>query len=64
MTNDPNTDAEQSVDDDTVSDPARDDETGSDWSTEGGATDDGPATDTEGVLHGSGPQPPDDEDES
>lgn len=33
--------------DDVDSDPARDDETGSDWTTEGGATEDGPATDTD-----------------
>lgn len=31
---------------DVTSDPARDDTTGSDWSTEGGATADGPATNT------------------
>lgn len=30
---------------DTVSDPANDDEVGSDWSGEGGATPEGPATD-------------------
>ncbi|RNL80207.1 hypothetical protein [Nocardioides marmorisolisilvae] len=30
---------------DVTSDPARDDSTGSDWSTEGGATQEGPATD-------------------
>lgn len=32
---------------DVTSDPARDDRTGSDWSTEGGATQQGPATDTD-----------------
>jgi len=32
---------------DVTSDPARDDSTGSDWSTEGGATQEGPATDTD-----------------
>jgi hypothetical protein len=31
---------------DVQSDPARDDEDGSDWSTEGGATPEGPATAT------------------
>lgn len=30
---------------DDISDPAKDDETGSDWSDEGGATPQGPATD-------------------
>jgi len=30
---------------DVVSDPARNDQTGNDWSTEGGATPSGPATD-------------------
>ena len=33
--------------DDVQSDPARDDEDGSDWSTEGGATPEGPATATD-----------------
>ncbi|MGO4258201.1 hypothetical protein [Marmoricola sp. RAF53] len=32
---------------DTVSDPARSDEPGQDWSTEGGATPAGPATDVD-----------------
>ncbi|GAC1379896.1 MAG: hypothetical protein NVSMB48_04760 [Marmoricola sp.] len=32
------------VEDDHVSDPAHDDEEGNDWSAEGGATDEGPAT--------------------
>ncbi|MBK0418600.1 hypothetical protein JD276_06075 [Leucobacter sp. CSA1] len=32
------------VESDVVSDPARSDDVGSDWSTEGGATPDGPAT--------------------
>lgn len=32
---------------DTVSDPALDDDQGSDWSDEGGATPQGPATDTD-----------------
>jgi hypothetical protein len=31
---------------DVTSDPARDDEDGGDWTTEGGATEEGPATDT------------------
>ena len=33
--------------DDVTSDPAHDDDTGHDWSTEGGATEQGPATDTD-----------------
>jgi hypothetical protein len=33
-------------DDDVETDPAKDTETGSDWSDEGGATPDGPSTDT------------------
>lgn len=32
---------------DVTSDPARDDETGGDWTTEGGATEQGPATDAD-----------------
>jgi len=34
------------VDPDVTTDPARDDEVGVDWTTEGGATPSGPATDT------------------
>ena len=34
-------------DGDVTSDPARDDTEGNDWSTEGGATESGPATDTD-----------------
>lgn len=34
----------EGADPDAVSDPARDDETGGDWTTEGGATQQGPAT--------------------
>lgn len=33
------------VEDDVISDPGKDDDTGSDWSDEGGATEQGPATD-------------------
>ena len=47
MTTDPNTDPDETAEDDSVSDPAHDDGSGSDWTTEGGATVDGPATDTE-----------------
>ena len=32
--------------DDVVSDPARADDVGTDWSSEGGATEEGPATNT------------------
>lgn len=32
---------------DAISDPARDDQTGSDWATEGGATPAGPATEVD-----------------
>ena len=39
--------SEQPNEPDTVSDPARDDETGADWTTEGGATEQGPATSTD-----------------
>lgn len=35
---------EPRVEDDNVSDPAHDDEEGQDWSGEGGATEEGPAT--------------------
>ncbi len=35
------------VDDDVESDPAKDADTGSEWADEGGAIDDGPATDPE-----------------
>ena len=35
------------ADDDVESDPAKDAETGSEWADEGGAIDDGPATDPE-----------------
>ena len=52
MTEQSNPDVERGTDPDgaepdTVSDPARDDETGGDWSTEGGATEQGPATSTD-----------------
>lgn len=40
------------ADGDVESDPAKDDETGSDWTDEGGATDDGPATDTDAAGSG------------
>ncbi|XVX20827.1 hypothetical protein ACQP1U_02800 [Actinomycetota bacterium] len=33
------------IEPDTISDPAKDDQTGGDWSDEGGATPEGPATD-------------------
>lgn len=38
---------EPEVKDDVESDPAKDAETGSEWADEGGAIDDGPATDPE-----------------
>ena len=41
-----NSEARPPTDDDTESDPALDDTTGSDWEDEGGATPAGPATDT------------------
>lgn len=40
------------ADGDVESDPAQDDETGSDWTDEGGATGDGPATDTDAGRSG------------
>lgn len=64
MPSDSKTGPDESVEDDVVSDPARDDRPGSDWSTEGGATDNGPATDTGDALHGSDPEPPNDGDGS
>jgi len=36
---------------DTTSDPARNDDEGSDWADEGGATPEGPATDVRGKGH-------------
>lgn len=41
----PMSEQDPQVQPDTVSDPANDDEVGSDWSGEGGATPEGPATD-------------------
>jgi hypothetical protein len=41
-------------DHDVQSDPAHDDETGGDWTSEGGATDDGPATDQDTEPPGNG----------
>ncbi|MFL6060049.1 MAG: hypothetical protein ACJ72E_02365 [Marmoricola sp.] len=38
---------EPATDPDVITDPARDDEVGEDWTTEGGATPSGPATQTE-----------------
>jgi hypothetical protein len=45
---------------DVTSDPARDDETGRDWSTEGGATDVGPATEVEADPADENAEPDDD----
>lgn len=42
-----NSDADPDADSDVQSDPAKDDGSSSDWTDEGGATGDGPATDTE-----------------
>lgn len=47
MTAQPGGEDKPDVDSDVESDPALDDETGSKWTDEGGAIDDGPATDPE-----------------
>lgn len=47
MTAQPGSEDKPDVDGDVESDPALDDETGSEWADEGGAIDEGPATDPE-----------------
>ena len=47
MTSGSGHDEKPDVESDVESDPALDDETGSEWADEGGAMDDGPATDPE-----------------
>ena len=39
------------VEPDTTSDPAHDDSTSTEWASEGGAPDEGPATDTDDADH-------------